>query len=154
MTAAFTGRNGWKIPQVLYSSRYITNVDRTARNTNLLVWHKKLQLIDHGAALYFHHAWNAQYLQRSRDPFALIKDHVLLPFAAHLIEADATCSSRLTPEIVRDIVAAVPDAWLLQDPFFAGGDEYRKAYAEYLLKRLESRRVFVEEAVRARSLLV
>ena len=75
----------------------VGNVDRTARNSNLMVWHRKLWLIDHGAALYFHHQWDG-FMARSRGPFALIKDHVLLPFASELAAADAAMTGALTPQ--------------------------------------------------------
>src|SRR5215813_8583212 len=83
---------------IVWFDAYVTNVDRTARNTNLLLWHKRLWLIDHGAALYFHHTWHEDFLARSRAPFAPIKDHVLLPFATALAEADARLSALLTED--------------------------------------------------------
>jgi hypothetical protein len=139
---------------IVWFDAYVMNVDRTARNTNMLMWHRQLRLIDHGAALYFHHAWTPNYLARSVDAFALIKDHVLLPFANHLQSAAAECSARLSPDIIHNIVRLIPDHWLLQDPFFSTGDQYRHAYTEYLAHRLESQQLFTEEAIRARSLLV
>jgi hypothetical protein len=140
--------------RIVWLDAFITNVDRTVRNTNMLMWHRRLRLIDHGAAFYFHHAWSDNYLERSRDRFPMIKDHVLLPFADALEAADAYMSSKLTAAVVRDVVALIPDTWLLIDAPFATHDEHRDAYAQYLLRRLESPHVFVEEALRARSLLV
>lgn len=139
---------------VVWFDAFVTNMDRTVRNTNMLMWHRRLQLIDHGAALYFHHAWSDRYLERSVDAFPLIKDHVLLPFAGDLRQADSECTARLSANVMNDIVAQIPDSCLAQDAFFASGDEYRNAYRQYLLRRLESRHTFVEEAIRARSLLV
>ena len=136
--------------RVVWLDALTTNVDRTARNTNLLVWHRRLWLIDHGAALYFHHAWDG-YLERSRDPFARIQDHVLLPFASALAEVDAEMAARLAPEVVSGIVGLVPDLWLAAEPPFAGPQEVRRAYLEYLTRRLAPPRAFVEEAIRARS---
>jgi hypothetical protein len=127
-------------------------VDRTIRNTNLLVWQRELWLIDHGAALYFHHDWE-NYMGRSRTAFPLIKDHVLLPFAAELTEADRVNRERLSPEIIRGIVDLVPDDWLGRGPFETES-EYRDAYVAYLLSRLDASSVFVEEARHARSLRV
>lgn len=138
---------------IVWFDAYVTNVDRTVRNTNLLMWHRRLYLIDHGAALYFHHSWQ-HYLQRSQDPFALVKNHVLLPFAEQLGEAATQCTKRLTPDIVRNIVELIPDSWLQNDKTFATADEYRTAYAQYLQQRLTLPQAFVEEALRARSLLV
>ena len=140
--------------RIVWLDSFITNVDRTARNANMLMWHRRLQLIDHGAAFYFHHAWGANYLERSRDIFPLIKDHVLLQFAAELEAADSYMSSRLTPDVLRGIVELIPDQWLLIDAPFATHREHRDAYIEYLLRRMASPHGFVQEALRARSLLV
>ncbi len=133
---------------------YTTNVDRTLRNTNILVWHGKLWLIDHGAALYFHHSWDAGYIERSRRPFKQISEHVLLPFADSLSEADAELSSRLSPETVHQIIEMIPAEWLGQEPLFASIEQHRAAYVEYLLGRLETPRAFAEEARNARSLYI
>ena len=138
---------------VVWFDAYVTNVDRTARNTNLLIWHRQLWLIDHGAALYFHHDW-ANYLERSRRPFAQIKEHVLLPFAADLREADAALSAKVTPGLVTDILSLIPDEWLAPAARFASAGEHRAAYAEYLLARLESPRDFAKEAADARTVPV
>jgi hypothetical protein len=136
---------------IVWFDAYVTNVDRTLRNTNILVWQRQLWLIDHGAALYFHHDWR-DYLERSRTPFPRIKDHVLLPFAGALPEAAEACQARLTPEIIRDIVSLVPDVWL-DGPFLTPA-AHREAYVAYLLTRLEASATFVDEARHARSLLV
>ena len=134
---------------VVWFDAYLTNVDRTARNTNLLVWHRKLWLIDHGAALYFHHDW-ANYLERSRRPFSQIKAHVLLPFAAGGVrEADAELSTKVTPTLVREILGLIPDEWLTPSARFSTPSEHREAYAQYLLSRLEPPRDFVKEAADA-----
>ena len=138
---------------VVWFDAYVTNVDRTPRNTNMLIWHRRLWLIDHGATLYFHHTWN-DYLERSRAPFPMIKDHVLLRFASALREVDATMTGRVTPDIIDSIVTLIPDAWLVEKAPFGGSNQHRDAYREYLLSRLESPRVFLEEAIRAQSLYV
>jgi hypothetical protein len=138
---------------IVWFDAYTTNVDRTARNPNMLVWHKRLWLIDHGAALYVHHTWG-DYLTRSRSPFAPIKDHVLLHFAGALPEADAALRKRITPDLLDAVVALIPDAWLTADPGFADPDEQRGAYVAYLRHRLEAAPLFVEEMLRARAQLV
>ncbi|MBV9958333.1 MAG: aminotransferase class I and II, partial [Acidobacteria bacterium] len=138
--------------EVVWFDAYTTNVDRTPRNTNILVWHRKLWLIDHGAALYFHHAWDSDYMKRSRSPFAQIREHVLLPFADALEEADARLSRLLTPELIRGIVELIPDEWLCGEQHFADAAQHRAAYVEYLLGRLEAPRSFALEASRARAL--
>jgi len=138
---------------VVWLDAYLTNVDRTARNTNMLMWHKRLWLIDHGAALYFHHNWD-DYLARSRGRFPQVKDHVLLPAAAALEEADARLSARVTPELIRELVELIPDLWLAGESHFADASAQRAAYVEYLLSRLEAPREFVGEALDARALSV
>lgn len=135
---------------VVWFDSYVTNVDRTPVNVNLLMWHGDMWLIDHGAALYFHHNWG-DYLARSRSPFGYVKDHVLLPFANRLIEADAALRQRLASGVIRNIVSLIPDEWLGDEPLFADSAEHREAYVQYLLARLEAAPIFVEEAIRARA---
>ncbi len=135
---------------IVWFDAYVSNLDRTARNTNMLMWHRRLWLIDHGAALYFHHDWN-DHLARSTSPFPLIKDHVLLRFASALADADARMVARLTPEGIAAIVELIPDEWLAAEPSFADRRDHREAYVQYLSMRLRAPRAFVEEAVRARS---
>ena len=137
--------------EIVWFDAYTTNVDRTSRNTNMLMWHRRLYLIDHGAALYFHHSWK-NYLERSQDRFDRIKDHVLLPVASELSEADARMSGRLTRELIRETVELIPEGWLAGEASFDGPEQYRAAYAEYLLRRLEGPRAFLEEAINARTL--
>ena len=131
---------------------YVTNVDRTPKNPNLLSWHKEVWLIDHGAALYFHHAWD-DWRERSRSRFPQIKDHVLLPWATGLKEAEATLRAKLTPEVIQRVVGLIPDAWLGTEPFTTAA-EHREAYAGFLGLRLEAAPAFIEEAERARAQLV
>jgi len=138
---------------IVWLDAYVTNIDRTARNTNMLIWHRRLWLIDHGAALYFHHTW-ANYLERSRSPFSMIKEHVLLRFASALPEVNSKMVECLTPDIIEGIVKLIPDAWLVEGSPFSRSDQHRDAYIEYLLSRLELRHVFLEEAIRARSIHV
>ena len=138
---------------IVWFDAFVTNVDRTARNTNMLMWHGRLHLIDHGAALYFHHSWE-NYQERSRDAFSLIKDHVLLPYATHLQEAHARILASLTSGVIRDIVALIPDALLAGDATFATAQEYRDAYIDYLTRRLAASHSFLEEAIRAHAAFV
>lgn len=137
---------------IVWLDAYLTNVDRTPRNPNMLVWHDALWLIDHGAALYFHHGWD-DYRARSRRPFVRVRDHVLLPWATALTEADAALRPRLTPELLTRIVALVPDAWLGDVPAFETVEAHRAAYVTYLSQRLEAPRAFVEEARHAHARL-
>jgi hypothetical protein len=135
---------------IVWFDAYITNVDRTPRNANILIWQQRPWLIDHGAAFYFHHDW-ADYLARSRSRFPQIKEHVLLPFASDLRAADANLSARLTLAVIEQVVALIPTEWLGEESTFTSQEEHRAAYMAYLRQRLEAPRGFVEEALHARA---
>ena len=138
--------------EVVWFDAYASNVDRTPRNPNLLLWHGRLWLIDHGAALYRHHAWtDPPSLAAGRFP--AIRDHVLLPAAGPLPEADARLAGRLPEERLRAIAEAIPDGWLEGQPPFATPAEHRDGYVAYLTRRLVGPRPFVEEAEDARRAL-
>jgi len=136
---------------IVWFDAFVTNVDRTAKNTNLLVWHRNLWMIDHGATLIFHHQWDGAET-RSRKPFAQIADHVLLRWASELRDVDEELAALLTPEAVGAVIDLIPEAWLHDEPRFASVGQYRAAYRDYLMQRLESPREWMEEAVRARTL--
>jgi hypothetical protein len=133
--------------RIVWFDALVTNVDRTPRNTNLLVWHNRLWLIDHGASLYFHHNWPARdgkaLEAASRRPFAAASNHVLLPFASSISEADAALTPRLTLEVLRSIVDTIPEEWLADEPGFWSIEEVRSAYVTYLHTRLQEPRVWV-----------
>jgi hypothetical protein len=135
--------------RIVWFDAYVTNVDRTPRNANLLMWHKKLWLIDHGAALYFHHAWTDMD-QRSKNPFTRIKEHVLLPFAETIEAVDEAMTAALTEEVIKAVVALIPEDWMTDTSPFSTVAENRRAYVEYLMRRVEAPRNFVAEAMRAR----
>jgi hypothetical protein len=135
---------------VVWFDAFVCNVDRTVRNVNMLIWHRRLWLIDHGAALYFHHAWSSGD-NNAANPFALIKDHVLLKHASALAEVDAEMATRITADKLAGLVQLIPDAWLVFDPGFSGKDAQRQAYLDFFIARLQSSAVFVQEAIRARS---
>ena len=137
--------------QIVWLDCFVTNVDRTPRNTNLLMWHKQLWLIDHGASLYFQHAWH-NWEEQSQRPFAQVKDHVLLPLASELQAVEEEFRVILTPEAVATVVALVPDDWLAVDG--ASVDAKRHVYREFLNTRLTVSRIFVEEAQRVRKTTV
>ena len=137
--------------QIVWLDCFVTNVDRTPRNTNLLMWHKQLWLIDHGASLYFQHAWH-NWEEQSQRPFAQVKDHVLLPLASELHAVEEEFRVILTPEAVATVVALVPDDWLAVDG--ASVDAKRHVYREFLNTRLTVSRIFVEEAQRVRKTIV
>jgi len=138
--------------QIVWLDALLTNVDRTARNTNMLMWHKELWLIDHGAALYFHHSMD-NWEEQSQRPFVQIKDHVLLRKASELEQVDAEFKSILTPEVINAIVSIIPDAWLV-DRSFETEDDQRQVYAGFLNKRLANSDIFLKEAQHARSQLI
>ena len=135
---------------VVWFDAYVTNVDRTVRNPNLLSWKQQLWLIDHGAALFFHHNWDNIH-QRSRSPFAPIRDHILLGRASALAEVDAAFRARLTPGLLKSIVDLIPAGWLGDEPAFPGEAEHRAAYTAYLTERLAASDIFVTEAIHARA---
>jgi hypothetical protein len=135
---------------IVWFDAFVCNVDRTARNVNMLIWHRRLWLIDHGASLYFHHAWNSRD-QHATKPFSLIKDHVLLKYASNLTDVNSRMASVLTAGQLASIVRLVPDSWLPDDPGFSGKEAQREAYLNYFLLRLQSSDSFVQEAIRARS---
>lgn len=133
--------------KIVWFDAFVTNVDRTAKNPNMLIWHRRLHLIDHGAALYFHHAW-AGHLGRARGSFAAIRNHALLPLAGDIAAADAELAPKITEAALQAIVAEVPDAWLTGEN---SPDATRAGYVEHLLARMQAPRAFVEEALRAQA---
>ncbi len=126
---------------VVWLDALVTNVDRTAQNPNLLWWHNRLWLIDHGAALYFHHAEETDP-EHARGRFEAVRDHVLLPYASSIADADGRLASHVTGELLERVVSAVPAEWL--------GPDDGSVYVDYLVRRLEEPRIFVEEGDRAR----
>jgi hypothetical protein len=135
---------------IVWFDAFVCNVDRTARNVNMLIWHRRLWLIDHGAALYFQHAWK-QGETHAKSPFALIKHHVLLKYAGALAEVDTRMKSLLTDGGLAAIVDLIPDSWLPEDGGFSSRAAQREAYLEFFKLRLQSSDIFVEEAIRARA---
>jgi hypothetical protein len=135
--------------KIVWLDCLLMNVDRTARNTNMLLWRKELWLIDHGASLYFHHSWD-KWEEKAMSPFALVKDHVLLKWATELEATDKQFRERLTEEVINSIVALVPDEWLVKNSPFATADEHRKAYSHFLTTRIAHSQNFINEAQHAR----
>lgn len=139
--------------QIVWLDAYITNVDRTFRNTNMLIWHKDLWLIDHGASFYFHHSFTDPK-GHAVIPFSLIKDHVLLPQAAKLTEVDAEFKTLLTTDTLRGIVKLLPDEWLQWEGMELTPDEIRDVYFDFLVTRLENSDIFIKQAQHARQALI
>lgn len=139
--------------QIVWLDCFLTNMDRTVRNTNMLWWHKELWLIDHGACLYFHHSiqtWKEKILM----PFTLVKDHVLLPQASELEIVNTEYRSLLTNEKINEIVSLIPDEWLAIDNTFATVEEHRKVYIDFLQQRFAQSEIFVKEAQHAREAFI
>lgn len=134
--------------RIVWLDALLMNVDRTCRNTNMLMWHKELWLIDHGAALYFHHAWN--HLDNATKPFPMISRHVLLPLATELPRVSAECSDILTSSVIDEIVGTVPAEWLVNESAFTSAGENRAAYRNYLVQRISNADQFVTETEYAR----
>jgi hypothetical protein len=136
-------------PDVVWFDAFICNVDRSARNVNMLLWHRRLWLIDHGAALYFHHAW-ARGDDPSANSFSRIRDHVLLKLAGQLEQTDARMRELLTEDKIAVVIDLIPDSWLAEEPGFTRLQQ-RAAYVEFFSRRLRNSRVFLDEALRARA---
>jgi hypothetical protein len=136
---------------LVWFDAFTQNVDRTARNANLLVWHRKLYPIDHGAALYWHHNWPARE-EKIASPFTEIGQHILLPWATQLGQAGAMARERLGPSVLQAIVELVPEEWLDAVPDGVAAAERRAGYVDFLTRRLAAAEVFEEEAERARLL--
>jgi hypothetical protein len=139
--------------KIVWLDAFITNVDRTFRNTNMLIWHKDLWLIDHGACLYFHHAWG-DWEQQAKVPFVLIKDHVLLPKASQLEAVDSEFKKILADDILKSITHLIPDEWLHWEDNEQSPDEIREVYFNFLKTRRNNSHIFVKQAEDARETAV
>jgi len=139
--------------KIVWLDAFITNVDRTFKNTNMLIWHKDLWLIDHGACLYFHHSWS-NWEGHAKSPFALIKDHVLLPQASSLDSADAAFKKVLTDESLRGVVNLIPEVWLRWEETEETPEQIREIYFSFLQTRLANSNIFLKQAQDAREAAV
>jgi hypothetical protein len=138
---------------MVWFDAYTQNIDRTPRNANLLVWHRKLYPIDHGAALFFHHDWPSRE-KKIAAPFVEIERHILLPWATEIAQAAKMAHERLTEPVLRGIVELIPEAWLEAIPANVDAAERRAGYLEFFVRRLQASLIFEEEAIRAQSRLV
>lgn len=139
--------------KIVWLDAFITNVDRTAKNTNLLIWKNELWLIDHGACLYFHHSFT-NWQKAALTPFALIKDHVLLKQASKLSDIDSFFNEILTDELLRKIVNLIPEHWLEWEESDLSASELRNIYFQFLSNRLSNSEIFLNEAKNAREKLI
>lgn len=132
--------------KIVWLDAFLTNVDRTRLNTNMLIWHGELWLIDHGASLYFHHSWRNPD-SAALDPFPFIKNHALLPYASKLEEADKLMRQAITPRTLNHIVDLVPDSWLQEEGREMTPAEVREVYKRFLTERLKNSSIFVKQAI-------
>lgn len=139
--------------RIVWLDALLTNIDRTARNTNMLVWYKELWLIDHGAALYFHHTWD-NWQKYASSPFPMVKDHVLLAKASRLEDVDAKFKSLLSDEKIREVVELLPDDWLGWGGKAETPQDIREVYFQFLIARRNNSELFVKEAQHARKTLI
>ncbi|RIW17048.1 aminotransferase class I and II [Algoriphagus lacus] len=139
--------------RIVWFDSWITNVDRTFRNTNLLIWNRELWLIDHGASFLFHHSWE-NWERHAASPFSTIKDHVLLPRASALERVDEEMKRIVTPELVEEVVEMAPDEWILASRDTETAQEAKEVYVSFLKMRLAQSHVFVNEAIDARKALI
>ena len=136
--------------RIVWLDCLITNIDRTVRNPNMLIWNKELWLIDHGASLFFHYSWRYPPAEQALQPFIQVKQHVLLPEASMLDAVDSECRALLTEQVIDDITHLIPDDWLTADSPFHSVEEHRNAYKQFLLSRIEHSQTFIKEANEAR----
>lgn len=136
--------------RIVWMDALLTNVDRTARNTNMLIWHKELWLIDHGASLYFHHSW-VNWQKYALSPFPQIKDHVLLPYASELDAVDTEFKKIITSDKIKEIVHLLPDDWLNWEDDL---QIIRQTYIDFLTERVQHSDIFIKEAQHARETLI
>jgi hypothetical protein len=139
--------------KIVWLDSFICNVDRTVRNTNMLIWNKELWLIDHGASIYFHHSWQ-KFLNNAERPFEQVKDHVLLKYAGRLDEVDALFHTILSAEIIDSIVALIPDEWLQENDSSQTAEEKRNVYVQFLKTRFATSNIFIQQAKHARETVI
>lgn len=139
--------------EIVWLDAFITNVDRTVKNTNMLVWNGETWLIDHGAALYFHHSWR-DWEKAAMSPFPYIKDHALIRRATRIEEVDKLLRQRISPRTLDRIVDLIPDEWLEWEGVQETPSQLRDVYKRFLATRLKNSYIFVKEASDARKSLV
>lgn len=147
---AVTKVDGLLASQIVWLDAFLTNVDRTAKNTNMLIWHKELWLIDHGATLFFHHSWD-NWEKHAVSTFSYINEHVLFRFADDLEAVDTNFKSKMSAAFLRSLVNQIPEEWLQWEGIELSSDEIRDVYFQFLTRRLEHSSIFIQEAIDARA---
>ncbi len=136
--------------KIVWLDALLTNVDRTAKNTNMLIWNRELWMIDFGACLYFHHSWE-NWEQSALSPFGNIHSHVLLGQASQLAEAGEELKTIVSSELLTTILQSIPDDWLNGH---GTPDEMRLVYHEFLSRRIAASSIFLKAAQDARKILI
>ncbi|MGJ5640915.1 HipA family kinase [Formosa sp. S-31] len=139
--------------KIVWLDAFITNIDRTHRNTNMLMWHKELWLIDHGASFYFHHTWK-DIEKAAQTPFAMIKDHVLLRSASELEAIEKSSKTLITPEFLTELIELIPESWLQWEGFLETPEEFKAGYLQFLTTRLAHSEIFTKTAIHARENII
>lgn len=139
--------------RIVWLDALLTNIDRTVKNTNMLIWHKELWLIDHGASLYFHYSWT-NWEKHALSPFPQIKNHVLLSRASELTHVDKESKELLSLEKVIDIIQTIPDNWLKWDGNDETPQQKRDVYIQFFKERINHSELFVKEAQDARKTFI
>lgn len=139
--------------EIVWLDAFLTNIDRTFRNTNMLMWHQELWLIDNGASLYFHHNWD-NWEKNAVSPFVMIKDHVLLPQASELDEVNERFKAILTDDVLREIVELIPEDWLHWNDTDLTPTEIKDVYFQFLILRRDNSDNFLNEAKNARAKVI
>ena len=139
--------------KIVWLDAFLTNVDRSRQNPNMMIWNRERWLIDHGASLYFHHSGKNPE-QAALDPFPYIRMHALLPYANKLKEADSLMRQAITPRTLNKIIDLLPEEWLIEEGDTLSPAEKRAGYKTFLTKRLTNSRIFVDKAIEERNLLI
>ncbi len=139
--------------KTVWLDAFLTNVDRTTKNTNMLMWHSEPWLIDHGASLMFHHSWKG-WEKSAASPFPYIKDHALLHQASHIEEASHEMLKKITPGLIADITRMLPDEWLHHEGSDETPEQIRQVYTDFLTERLKHSQTFTQTAIDARKNII
>lgn len=130
--------------KIVWLDALLMNVDRTARNTNMLIWNKELWLIDHGASLYFHHTWD-NWQEQMIKPFVQIKDHVLLEKASLVREVNKEFKSKFSTHNIKEVLKSIPDEWLVEEGRDLNPEEIRDVYLQFITGRINQAEIFINQ---------
>lgn len=148
-----TDIDGRLASQIVWLDAYITNIDRTVQNTNMLMFNRELWLIDHGAAFFFHHGWS-NIEKAPLTPFGYVNNHVLLPYASELDIVDKEYTELMSDAVIDELVDILPDDWLNWSEQAGSPENIRTVYREFLKKRRDNSHIFINEAHNARKAVI